>query len=44
MFEIRQRGSTYIDIRGILEAIACFVLAAIFHYGALFQKETDDMV
>lgn len=36
--------SIYIDTRGILETIACFVLAVIFRYGALLQKESDDLV
>ena len=39
-----QDGTIFIDARGILEAVACFVLAAIFRYGSLLQKETDDMV
>ncbi|MCI8366622.1 MAG: hypothetical protein HFJ66_03365 [Eggerthellaceae bacterium] len=39
-----QADEVFIDVRGILEGISCFVLAVIFRYGALLQNETDDLV
>lgn len=37
-------GSRNIDLKSVIAAFSCFVLAAIFRYGALLQEETDDLV
>lgn len=43
-YESSGASTTFVDMRGILEATACFILAVIFRYGALLQKETDNLV
>lgn len=44
VYDSGAEGSRNISVRGIVESIACFVLAAIFKYGALLQEEADDLV